>query len=491
MVTLTAAHRSAIERIVTPERARFDLGNRRAVSRDDGIQPPRLWALGRRTVADGVVWPEHEQEIIDLTRLARAEGIALVARGGGTAAAGGAVPTDGGLVVDLSRLSGTGEVHDQGAACAPGEYLVDVCAGTLWSSVAFALGRVGLAPRLYPSSAQGSTVGGWLAQGGAGIGSFAFGWFDQNVVSARLVDSTGRVYQLSGLELDGVSEAEGTTGIITEVRLHARPESAIQPTAIAFADAASLVQAVQLATARELPLWSITFVDPSGATCIDEARYASQPLACPAAERLPHDAYVALFAYPVADREIAAHGLQEIARAVGGRWLSAQLARAEWAARFQPLRLLRRGHATAPADIVVPNTALVSVLDALRRGVPQGVSVEGTFVRGGEVVVHAYVDPDVPGASAGLGVGFALRAMDIAARHGGRGQSTGRYFGRRAKSILGAQRIELMREMRVWLDPAGIFNPGKVVFDNSALGLLVQLAARVPHIPPTRQSPPA
>jgi FAD/FMN-containing dehydrogenase len=479
MTTLTAAHKRALQRIVSPERARFDLEERRALSRDDGIRPPRLWPLSGRTIADGVVWPESEPEIVEVVQFARAEGIPLVARGGGTAAAGGAVPTDGGLVVDLGRVSGVVEIGDDGDECAPGEHLVDVCAGTLWSSVMFALGRHGLAPRLYPTSAPVSTVGGWLAQGGAGLGSFAFGWINQNVVSVRLTDSSGRVHRLSGPELDGISEAEGTTGIITEVRLHARSASAIQPAAIAFADAASLQQAVLMATTRELPLWSISFVDPSGARCIDAARYQNRSHDTPA-ERLPTDAYIAIFAYTAADHDIAVHGLREMARAAEGRWLSSQLARAEWAARYQPLRLLRRGQRTLPADVVVPSSALAAVLGELAGAAPQGVSVEGTFVRGGEVVVRAYLDPDAPGAGLGLGLGFALRVMDMAARHGGRGLSSGRYFGPQANSILGAERVELMREMRAWLDPCGIFNPGKVVFNNTALGQAARLAARLP-----------
>ena len=96
-------------------------------------------------------------------------------------------------------------------------------------------------------------------------------------------------------------------------------------------------------------------------------------------------------------------------------------------------------------------------------------------------ILHAYLDPDAPGARAGLGLGFALQVMALAVKHGGRGLSTGRYFGPLAKTILGAQRVELMREMRTWRDPAGICNPGKVVFDNRGLGLAVQLAAHLPR----------
>ena len=59
--------------------------------------------------------------------------------------------------------------------------------GIVWKHLAFQLAFRGLAPRMVPTSAPGSTVGGWLAQGGGwcgGFGSYQYGWFEQNVESA-------------------------------------------------------------------------------------------------------------------------------------------------------------------------------------------------------------------------------------------------------------------------------------------------------------------
>ena len=47
----------------------------------------------------------------------------------------------------------------------------------VWEKLDKVLARKDLALRLYPTSAPGSTVGGWLAQGGSGIGSYQYGWF--------------------------------------------------------------------------------------------------------------------------------------------------------------------------------------------------------------------------------------------------------------------------------------------------------------------------
>jgi FAD/FMN-containing dehydrogenase len=464
---LTAAQRAAIERVVSPERARFDLNTRLALSRDDGVQPPSLWPLSGRTLADGVVWPETEDEIVGLVRIARTEGIPLVPSGGGTSASGGAIPADGGLIVDLCRLSGLVETD------ALDEFLVDVRAGSNWIALETALEARGLATRLYPSSAPSATVGGWLAQGGAGIGSFGFGWFDQNVESVRLVDGEARVHTLEGADLDGVAEAQGTTGIITEVRLHVRPAESVHPLLIGFPDGSSLAEALSDIALREVPLWSISFIDPNGGEVVNQARYTD-----PSRPGLPPDAYVALLASTESNRESALLRLMPIVRRTGGWWQSPVIARREWAARFRPLRLLR-GRSSAPADVVVPTESLSAVLVDLQRRFPRGLTMEGTVVRGGETVLRAYLDADAPGAGDGLGLGFALRAASLVARHGGRGLSIGRYYGPLANTVLGRQRVELLREMRAWLDPAGIFNPGKVVFGNAPLGAAIQLAARL------------
>ena len=94
---------------------------------------------------------------------------------------------------------------------------VRVQPGICWQKLDLELAKKDLRLRLYPSSYPASTVGGWLAQGGAGFGSYESGWFRENVVSARGILADGTVREFSGVDLDLVSEAEGTTGFITEV----------------------------------------------------------------------------------------------------------------------------------------------------------------------------------------------------------------------------------------------------------------------------------
>ena len=117
---------------------------------------------------------------------------------------------------------------------------VTVEAGVVWKDLEPVLAEHDLALRLYPTSFPSSTVGGWLAQGGSGHGSYQYGWFSQNLVSARVVLPTGEVRLVSGDDLDAIADAEGTTGFITQVTLRVQPLADVGLFAASFADARAL-----------------------------------------------------------------------------------------------------------------------------------------------------------------------------------------------------------------------------------------------------------
>src|SRR6202521_604579 len=106
MPTISAPQKLTIESIVTPERARFDVRERRVYSHDTGVLPGPFKLLAGPSLADGVVQPQTEDQVVQLVRFAVAEGIPLVPRGKATSGYGGAIPAQGGLVLDLTRLKG-------------------------------------------------------------------------------------------------------------------------------------------------------------------------------------------------------------------------------------------------------------------------------------------------------------------------------------------------------------------------------------------------
>jgi Fe-S oxidoreductase/FAD/FMN-containing dehydrogenase len=471
MSTMTTRQRQAIEQIVGTDRARFDQRERRVYSHDTGVLPPAFRLLAGPSLADGVVQPETEQQVVQLVRYAVAEGIPLVPRGKATSGYGGAVPAHGGLVLDLTRLKGIVWADTQDLA-------VTVRAGTVWKDLEEALAVYGLALRLYPTSAPGSTVGGWLAQGGAGIGSHAYGWFADNVIAARVVTSTGEVRHVAGEELPAISEAEGTTGIITEVTLAVRHATETAQTAVAFSDARQLAQALRLVSERRLPIWSVSFLNPTMARLKNAGpprTHQGHPE--PGGPLLPEGRSIVLFAYDAAKAQAVVDELREIAFATDGQRLPVAIGRHEWDERFKPMRLKRLGPSVVPAEVVVSLESLPTVLEDLGTAIKAPLAIEGLSVRGKEIVLLGFIPHDERGLGYTFGYGFALSAIRIAERHGGRAYSIGRYFSSRAESILGLHRIEAMKLARGRNDPTGILNPGKLVFGTGLIGGVIGLAA--------------
>jgi Fe-S oxidoreductase/FAD/FMN-containing dehydrogenase len=473
MSGITRAQQKQISAILPPDRARFDRRERRLYSHDTGVLPAIFRPLAGPSLADGVAQPETEEQVVALVRYAASQGIPLVPRGKGTAGYGGAIPAAGGLVLDLTRLKGVVSVDGLGQTVA-------VRAGTVWKDLEADLAEQGLALRLYPTSAPSSTVGGWLAQGGAGIGSHAYGWFRDNVVSARVVGADGEVRVLEGQDLAGIADAEGTTGIITEVSLRVRADRPLEELAVAFLNPATLAEALRQINAAELPIWSVSFVNPTMAHLKNAGppkTHHGHPLHLEA-PLLPEDSYVLIFTFDEADRAVVRKGMGDIVERVGGRRLSSLIAQHEWEERYKPMRLKRLGPSVVPAEIVVPVRGLAQTLIELEEKIGAPLAIEGFSVRGGEVVLLGFIPHDERTFAYNFGYGFALTAIAVAEKHGGRGYSTGRYFGSKAKAILGPAKVEKIKAERAEVDPKGILNPGKVMFGNGLLGLAIYLASQ-------------
>lgn len=472
MSGLTTTQQNAVRAIVSAERARFDVRERRLYSHDTGVLPKLMQPLAGKTLADAVVQPETEEQIIELVRFAVEKQIPLVVRGKGTSGYGGAVPSRGGIVVDMTRMKEIIDVDEAGLT-------VRVRAGMVWKDLEAALSKQGLALRLYPTSAPSSTVAGWLAQGGAGIGSHAFGWFRENVVAARVIGGDGEMRTVEGPDLEGIADAEGTTGIIVDVTLRIRRDTEQEQLAVAFPSPNSLADAFRRIAAAELPIWSISFINPVMAKLKNAGpakTHHGHPLHLGEVP-LPETEFILTFAYDVNDRALIWKEMGDIVDVTGGRRLPSPIARHEWDERFKPMRLKRLGPSVVPAEVVVPVGGLGQTLDDLTRSIDAPLAIEGFSVHGTEIVLLGFIPHDERTFSYNFGYGFALSAIAIAEKHGGRGYSTGRYFGSKANSILGEHKIKALKDYRSQVDPNNVLNPGKLVFGNGLIGKAIAAAS--------------
>ncbi|MFZ2053625.1 MAG: 4Fe-4S dicluster domain-containing protein [Candidatus Aminicenantales bacterium] len=277
-------------------------------------------------------------------------------------------------------------------------------------------------------------------QGGAGIGSYAYGWFLENVISARVVLTDGEIKEFTGKDLELISDAEGTTGIISQVAIQVMKREELGLTAIACPDAHRLTTVFQEFISRALPLWSVVFINPRMAEMKNRA----------------------------ADRDKVVSQLPDILHDCMGEILSPEIAEHEWANRFKLMVVKRLGPSLVPAEIVVPLESLGKVMEEIEHRINQPIVKEGVIIRTGrdgkpEAVILGFIPSDQRKFSYNFVFGLVLSIIKVAEKYGGRPYSTGLYFVRKAQKILGEDRALRLKAFQKKIDRKRILNPGKVV----------------------------
>jgi alkyldihydroxyacetonephosphate synthase len=181
-----------------------------------------------RTPPDAVVFPENEEQVAAVVKLAADRGWVVIPFGGGTSVVGGieSLPDSRPvLTLDLRRMNRilSIDVTSNTARVQPGICGPDLEAG---------LNSRGLTLGHFPQSFQFSTLGGWIATRGAGQNSTKYGKIEQMVVSLRMVtprevvETPAVPAEAAGPSLlQSLIGSEGTFGVISEavIRLHPVP----------------------------------------------------------------------------------------------------------------------------------------------------------------------------------------------------------------------------------------------------------------------------
>jgi FAD/FMN-containing dehydrogenase len=200
-------------------------------SRDYFWYSPILHQMLKDKVADIVVRPQDEAEVVRVARACFKHRIPLTVRGGATGNYGQCVPLEGGVVLDMAKL-------DRIEWQKPG--LVRVQAGAKLFDIDAATRPSGFELRMHPSTKRASQIGGFVAGGSGGVGSVTFGGMREpgNIVAARIVtiEEEPRVIELRGDAAQKISRAYGTTGIITVLEMPLAPAQAWVDVIVTFDD---------------------------------------------------------------------------------------------------------------------------------------------------------------------------------------------------------------------------------------------------------------
>lgn len=182
-------------------------------SRDFFWYSPVLKRQLDHITADLVVSPRDEPELIRVLEACYRLGVPVTPRGSGTGNYGQAMPLAGGVVLSLAEMNKVKSISRGRVTAEAGTVLADIDRKT----------RPEQEIRLFPSTYNTASVGGFIAGGSGGVGSVTWGGLRNigNVLGLRIVtmEEKPRVLELKGRDLMKVMHAYGTNGIITEVEL--------------------------------------------------------------------------------------------------------------------------------------------------------------------------------------------------------------------------------------------------------------------------------
>ena len=441
------------------------LGDRLATSssarelhgRDESSLPP--------APPDAVVFPRSTEEVAQIVRICGRHGVPVIPFGAGSSLEGHVIPTRGGVSVDTELMDAVLRVSVE-------DLDVTVQPGVRREALEQRLGRDGLFFSVDPGA--DASLGGMAATGASGTNTVRYGTMRENVLDLEVVLADGSVihtgtrarkssagYDLTHLFIG----SEGTLGIITELtlRAHAIPEAISAATCAMPSVEAAVATAIATVQAG-VPIARCELLDATMMRAVNEH------------SQLDHAEAPTLFlefhGSPAAVEEDARY-VAELAHERGGSdfaWTSRteernSLWRARHNAYFAALAL-RPGCRSLSTDVCVPVSELAECIEATiadAAGLPFPTPVLG-HVADGNFHMMMLIDPSDP-EERRLAQTVYDRVVERAIAAGG--TCTGEHgIGLGKRNRLADEvgpALAVMRSLKEALEPAGVFNPDKVL----------------------------
>jgi Fe-S oxidoreductase/FAD/FMN-containing dehydrogenase len=425
------------------ERVNFKHYERELYSSDLGVMPSMI--KGRiKSVPFAVVLPKDPMELIKLVKLAKSHNLPLVARGIGTSGYGGSVPVKGGISVVFSKMNEVLDIDEKGMTVKAGP-------GIIWKDLERKLNKKGLSLLSYPSSYPGSTIGGWLAHGGIGIGSLKYGLFEENILEAEIVTASGDLRRLSADEISLISGSMGTTAFICSIKFKVKKLEDMYKKLIPFDDITTLIRFLSDQYERGIPFYSITISNPALAKMKDELE---------GADHLNGDSYMALCSYLEGDKVEVERFISSVKYPL--KVLDDKNAQREWQERFYTIRVKKKGPSLIPSEVSIPLGSLERFFEAVSKKTGQSYMAEIIASKDRSLTVLGFILSDERKFSYTTSFTSSIDIIKIAESLGGRVYSTGMYFNDKSRSVLGKEKYEALLRFKLETDPDNLLNPGKI-----------------------------
>lgn len=222
---------------------------------------------------EAVIFPQSEEQISEIVKLANLEKFPIVPRGAGTGLSGGSIPVENSVVVVLTKWNKILEIDTKNLTAT-------VQPGVITAALQKEVEKIGLFYPPDPGSQNVCTLGGNVANNAGGLRGLKYGVTKNYVLGTEMILPDGELLKTGGKNMkdvagynlkDFIIGSEGTLGIITKILLKLIPKPTNSITLLAYFDKLlDSANSVSEIIASHITPSMMEFLDNTTINCIED-----------------------------------------------------------------------------------------------------------------------------------------------------------------------------------------------------------------------------
>ncbi|MDF2670810.1 MAG: glcD [Paenibacillus sp.] len=422
-----------------------------------------------QAMPDGVIYPANTEQVAAILRTANEHRIPIVGRGAGSNLCGGTVPTEGGLVMVMTRMNKLLEIDTDNLTAT-------FQTGLNTKTFHLEVEKLGLFYPPDPSSMVISTLGGNIMECAGGLRGLKYGTTKDYVIgleavlpSGEIIRTGGKLYKdVAGYDLTKLLVgSEGTLAIVTEATVKLIPAPKYKKTMIAmYKDIYAAARTVSsIVGTNKITPATLEFLDNPTIQVVEGFNKIGLPMDMDAILLIEQDGL---------DEAVVERDINEIVRICTEQG-AVEVKMAANAAEAEKLMLARRSALSTLArirpttileDATVPRSKIADMVIEINRIAKKYNIQICTFGHAGDGNLHPTCTTDARDKEEIHRVELAFEEIFEAAIALG-GTITGEHGVGMVKAPylewkVGPVGVEIMKGIKRVFDPNNIMNPGKI-----------------------------
>lgn len=416
---------------------------------------------------EAIIFPESEEQISEVIKLANQEKFNIVPRGAGTGLSGGSIPVENSLVIVLTRWDKILEIDTKNLTAL-------VQPGVVTAKLQREVERLGLFYPPDPGSQNVCTIGGNVANNAGGLRGLKYGVTKNYVLGVEMILPNGELLKTGGKNMkdaagynlrDFIVGSEGTLGVITKILLKLIPCPSNFITILAYFDKLiDSANSVSDVIAAHITPSMMEFLDNTTINCVEDYTHIGLPRNSEAILLIEVDGRGSIVQE---DAETVKNILKK-----NNASLVKVAANAEESLKLKTARrsafsaLARKRPTTILEDATVPRSELPIMIEKVEEAAKKFNLTFGNFGHAGDGNLHPTCLTDerdhqeIERAHKAFEFIFneAVKLGGTITGEHGTGLSKKQFL----ELVAGAPGVDMMKKIKLAIDENNIMNPGKI-----------------------------